>query len=298
MDRLQDHRGDPGGDGSMKGYNIRLRPDKDVVAEKLRIGQIRALVVRPKASAAAAAPGVLWIHGGGYITGLKEMIYMSRAMDLVKKFGAVVVAPNYRLAIKAPYPAALQDCYQTLCYMKANARQLGIDPDRIIVGGESAGGGLCAALCMLARDRGKVKIAFQLPLYPMMDNLDTDSSRDNRGKVWNTRRNHFGWRIYLRGKAKKKVSPYAAPARQTDYSGLPPAYTFVGDGEPFYAETLAYVEHLNKAGVPAHADVWHSNMHAFDMLRPDLPESQLAIRRFQEAVACLLAQKEEGGSVL
>ena len=282
----------------MKEYNIRLRPDKDVVAEKILIGQIRALVVRPKESAAAVAPGVLWIHGGGYITGLKEMIYMSRAMDLVKKFGAVVIAPNYRLAIKAPYPAALQDCYQTLCYMKANARQLGIDPDRIIVGGESAGGGLCAALCMLARDCGKVKIAFQLPLYPMMDNLDTDSSRDNHGKVWNTRRNHFGWRMYLRGKAKKKVSPYAAPARQTDYSGLPPAYTFVGDGEPFYAETLAYVENLKKAGVPAHVDVWHSNMHAFDMLRPDLPESQLAIMRFQEAVACLLAQKEQGGSVL
>ena len=90
--------------------------------------------------------------------------------------------------------------------------------------------------------------------------------------------------MYLRGNAKKKVSPYAAAARQTDFSGLPPAYTFVGDREPFCAETLAFVRKLKEAGVPAEADVWHSDMHAFDMLRPDLPESRKATRRFREAL--------------
>ena len=263
-------------------YRICLRPDSEVRTENIRIGRVPALVIRPKRPT-KGAPGILWIHGGGYILGMKEMVYMSRAMDLVKKFGAVVVAPGYRLAFRAPYPAALQDCYKTLLYIKKHAGKLGININQIMVGGESAGGGLCAALCMLARDKGQVQIAFQMPLYPMLDNRDTESSKDNHGKVWNTRRNHFGWRMYLRRRAKQAVSPYAAPARQTDYRGLPPAYTFVGDGEPFYAETLAYVRNLKEAGVAASADVWHSDMHAFDMLRPDLPESREAIRRFEES---------------
>ena len=262
--------------------NIRLRPDADVRAETIKIGKMSALVVRPK-EPVPDAPGVLWIHGGGYITGLKEMVYMSRAIDLVKEFHAVVICPDYRLAIRHPYPAALKDCYRALIYMKEHAEELGINRNQLMVGGESAGGGLTAALCMLARDKGTVNIAFQMPLYPMLDNLDTESSRDNHGRVWNTRRNHFGWRMYLRGNAKKKVSPYAAAARQTDFSGLPPAYSFVGDGEPFCAETLAFVRKLKEAGVPAEADVWHSDMHAFDMLRPDLPESRKAIQRFREA---------------
>ena len=251
--------------------------------ERIKIGRIPAVVVRPR-EGVENAPGVLWIHGGGYITGLKEMVYMSRAVDLVKGFGAVVICPDYRLAIQVPYPAAIQDCYKTLLYMKDHAGELGFDKNQIMVGGESAGGGLCAALCMLARDRGTVNIAFQMPLYPMMDNLDTESSRDNHGKVWNTKRNHFGWRMYLRERAGKKVSPYAAPARQTNWKGLPPAYTFVGDGEPFYAETVEFVRRLREAGVEAGVDVWHSDMHAFDMLTPEEPESRKAIRRFRQVV--------------
>lgn len=263
---------------------IRLWPDREIHAETIRIGKVPAIIVRPKVPV-KKAPGVLWIHGGGYILGMKEMVYMSRAIDLVKTFGAVVISPGYRLAFQAPYPAALQDCYRTLLYMKAHAGELGINKDQIMVGGESAGGGLCAALCMLARDKGKVNIAFQMPLYPMLDNLDTESSRNNHGKVWNTRRNHIGWRMYLRKSAKKKVSPYASPARQINWKGLPPAYTFVGDGEPFYVETLEFVRCLQEAGIEAKADVYHVNMHAFDMLRPDLPESVEAVRKFEEAFA-------------
>ncbi len=262
-------------------YRIRLKADDDIAAENIMIGRVPALVIRPK-EPVREAPGILWIHGGGYILGMKEMVYMSRAVDLVKKFGAVVVSPGYRLAFWKPYPAALQDCYKTLLYMKAWARELGINKNQIMVGGESAGGGLCAALCMLARDKGSVNIAFQMPLYSMLDNFDTESSENNRGKIWNTRRNHFGWKMYLRRRAGTSVSPYAAPAGQTNWKGLPPAYTFVGDGEPFYSETLTFVKNLQEAGVEARADVYHSDMHAFDMLRPDLPESRRAISRFEE----------------
>ena len=251
---------------------IKLIPDKNLCVQKIRVGRVPVLILRP-AKQPDGNIGLLWIHGGGYITGMKEMVYMSRAIDLVMGYGVTVYSPGYRLAWQKPYPAAVNDCYQVLEYM--------IDKeDTLMVGGESAGGGLAVAVCMMARDRG-IDVAYQIPLYPMISNIDTESSKDNHGKVWNTRRNHIGWRFYLRGKAKKRVSPYAAPANQSDYSNLPPCYTFVGDGEPFYSETLQYVENLKKAGVEAKADVYHTDIHAFDMLQDD-DLSREAIESFNQ----------------
>ena len=257
---------------------FKFKPDNDVKVKKLRIGKIPALVLRP-AKIAGKRIVVLWIHGGGYITGMKEMVYMGRAMDLVKNYGVTVFSPGYRLAWFKPYPAAVNDCYEVLEYIDKHRNKL--KADLVMVGGESAGGGLAAAVCMMARDRG-IKVDFQMPLYPMISNIDTDSSRDNHGKVWNTRKNHIGWRIYLRKDAKKKVSPYASASQQTNYLGLPPCYTFVGDGEPFYRETLDYVAALKAAGVEAKVDVYKTNVHAFDMLRPDDKLSKKAIRKFNE----------------
>ncbi len=249
--------------------------------EKAKAGRVPLLIMRPR-DGAKDAPGVLWIHGGGYATGMKEMALVSRAAPLVSKYGAVVISPGYRLSWYKPYPAALLDCYEALRYLRTHAESLGISPDRIMVGGESAGGGLAAALCMYARDLGEIKVSFQMPLYPMLDNFDTDSSKNNHGRGWNTRRNHMAWRLYLRRNAKKGVSPYASPSRQSDYSGLPPAYTFVGDGEPFYSETLAFVKALNDAGVPASCDVYHTDLHAFDLLESKSSLAGQAQAAFEE----------------
>ena len=262
---------------------IRLRPDSSLRAARIRIGRVPVLVLHP-AGRPSIPISVLWIHGGGFITGMKEMVYMSRAADLVKKYGVTVYSPGYRLAWRKPYPAAVKDCYQVLKYMAGRE-------ETIMVGGESAGGGLAAAVCMMARDKG-IHVSFQMPLYPMISNIDTESSKDNHGRVWNTRRNHFGWRVYLRKNAGKKVSPYAAPAWQTDYRNLPPCYTFVGDGEPFYAETLQYVENLRKAGVEASVDVYHTDMHAFDMLRDD-DVSREAIKKFEQQFETVLKRLNE-----
>ena len=263
-----------------------MKPDKDVLVSTIRIptanGSIPALVLSPKGGAQNAA-GILWIHGGGYITGMKEMVHMSRAVDLVKRFGAVVVSPGYRLAILRPFPAAAEDCYSALVYLKNHAQEFGIRRDQIMVGGESAGGGLCAAVCLMARDRKSINIAFQMPLYPMLDDRDTESSRNNHGKIWNTRKNHLAWRLYLCGTPKMQVPAYAAPARTEDFSDLPPAYTFVGDGEPFYVETLHYIENLKRAGIPADVDVYHTDIHAFDMMRPELEISEVATEKFNQA---------------
>ena len=246
--------------------------------------KMKVLVLKPTKNKKSKekTPCILWIHGGGYRTGMAEMIYMSRAISLVKKYGAVVVTPEYRLSHVAPYPAALEDCYATLKYIKEHEKELRINPSQIMVGGESAGGGMTVALCMYARDKGEVNIAFQMPLYPMLDDRDTESSKDNHAPVWNTKRNHKAWKLYLGKRWNKDVPVYAAPARQTDYTNLPPAYTFVGDMEPFYCETLTYIENLKKAGIKAKVDIYPNCFHAFDMLLPFLKVSKRAIKRFEK----------------
>ena len=243
---------------------------------------IKILIFRPASAKKepVQTPGVLWIHGGGYATGMAEMAYFSRPLALVKKYGAVVVCLSYRLSIEAPYPAALEDCHAALCWVKDHAGELGINSSRIMVGGESAGGGLTAALCMYARDRGSVNIAYQMPIYPMLDDRDTDSSRDNHALVWNTKRNHAAWKLYLKGLTD--IPPYAAPARQTDYANLPPAYTFVGDIEPFYCETLRYIENLQAAGVEADVDVYPDWFHGYDLYFPFKKKAKSAIAAFEE----------------
>lgn len=257
----------------MKAYTVR----------KINNRGMNMLVLQPTANRKPKdkTPGILWIHGGGYVVGMARMIYISRALNLVKKYGAVVVTPEYRLAGKSPYPAALEDCYSALKYLKIHADELGCNRDQIMVGGESAGGGLTAALCMYARDKGEIKIAFQMPLYPMIDNRDTESSRDNHGISWNTKYNHAAWKIYLRN-IDGNPPPYAVPARQANFKELPPAYTFVGSKEPFYCETISFIKNLKAAGVPAHADVYPTGFHAFDMLLPFLKSSKQAIKAFEK----------------
>ena len=270
-----------------------MLPDRDILVRTIRIpaahGSIPALLLLPR-TAPVEATGVLWLHGGGYAVGMKEMVHMSRAVGLVKRFGAVVLAPGYRLSLQSPYPAAMEDCYTALLYLKEHAAALGVRPDQLMVGGESAGGGLCAAVCIRARDTGDVSVAFQMQLYPMLDDRDTETSRDNHGRGWNTRRNHLAWRLYLRGTDRARLSPYAAPARLTDFAGLPPAYSFIADGEPFYAETVRYFDRLRAAGIPAELDIYHTDLHAFDMMRPRDAQSIAAAEAFERRFAAAQAR--------
>ena len=228
---------------------------------------MKLIVLRYSAGRRGLLPGILWIHGGGYTHGRAAMVHCTMGRALAKRYGGVVVSPEYRLAGQAPYPAALEDCWAALRYLWDHAAELSVDRSRLIVGGESAGGGLAAALCQYARDRGEVPVAFQIPLYPMLDCEDTPSSRDNHARGWDTEKNHRGWRAYL-GElwGTDRVPPYASPSRAADYRGLPPCYTYVEDGEPFYDETLTYVRRLNEAGVEARADVFHGRTHGFDAL--------------------------------
>ena len=229
-------------------------------------GGISAILMRPEETD-RPVPGILWIHGGGYVTGMAAMVHYTMGHVLAEHFGCVLVAPDYRLALKSPYPAALEDCYAALKFLYSHAEELGVDRSRIIVGGESAGGGLAAAVCICARDRGEIPVSFQIPLYPMLDCKDTPSVVVSHGKVWDTERNHKGWAAYLGDLyGTDRIPKYASPSRETNYAGLPPCYTYVLDGEPFYNETITYVRNLQAAGIDAHVDVFHGDMHAFDAL--------------------------------
>lgn len=243
-------------------------------------GKIRLLILRP-ANLTEKTTGVLWLHGGGYATGMAEMVFFTRAKALAKKYGCVVVAPSYTLSWRKPYPAAAEDSYEALLYMKEHAGEMSIRADQIMVGGESAGGGLTAVVCLMARDRGEVHVAFQMPLYPMLDDRDTESSRDNHAPVWNTKRNHAAWKMYLKG-IRGETPAYAAPARAESLLGMPPCYTFVAEEEPFYCETLDYVKRLQKAGVTARVDVYKGGCHAFDMMRPWKKISKAAVAAFEK----------------
>ena len=251
---------------------------------RIQVGShsIQLLILCPKERSGESVPGVLWIHGGGYQSLSAKTVFFTRALSLTVKYGAVLVAPDYRLSKKHPYPAALHDCYTALLYLKEHTEELGVRSDQIMVGGESAGGGMAVALCMLAHDRGDVNIAYQMPLYPMLDDRDTSSSSDNHAPNWNTKRNHQAWKRYLRDAyGTDMVSEYAAPARREDLHGMPPCYTFVGDIEPFYCETLEYVRRLREAGVEASCDVYPNWFHAYDLLFPGKKVVQEAINRFE-----------------
>ena len=215
-------------------------------------------------------PGVLWIHGGGYAIGIPEQDE-GFIKGFVNKFGCTVVAPDYTRSTDAPYPAALEDCYEALLWMKEHADELLVRSDQLTVGGDSAGGGLTAALTIYARDKGEVAISYQMPLYPMLDDrMITPSSQNNDAPVWNTKSNENGWKLYLREMyGKDHVPAYAAPARLTDYSNLPPAFTFVGSVEPFRDETVAYMKQLKNAGIPVRYKVFRGCFHAFDLMAPN-----------------------------
>lgn len=240
--------------------------------------KLRICIFKPK-KACKDVPGILWIHGGGYSMGSPE-----ESQIMIERFIAardcVVVAPDYRLSGEAPYPAALLDCYEALLWLKNHCRELGVKENQIMAGGDSAGGGLTAAVTLYARDKKEVAIAFQMPLYPMIDDrMTNESARNNNAPIWNSEQNYNGWRMYLGQLFEKPDVPYyAAPARAEDLRGLPPAVTFVGDLEPFRDETVQYVEKLKKAGVPVEFELFKGCYHAFEQMCPQAKISRRAIR--------------------
>lgn len=257
------------------------RPPADITIEDRSIPgppgdpAVRVRIYRPQ-NVKRPAPALLWIHGGGFLMGNPEQDERS-SLAYARALGIVVVAVDYRLAPEHPFPAPLEDCYAALRWLHGQAGSLGADADRIAIGGASAGGGLTAGLALLAHDRGEVRPVFQLLIYPMLD--DRSALRRDFGgarhRIWNARSNVYGWRSYLAVEpGGAEVSPYAAPARRQDLSGLPPAWLGVGTFDLFHDEDLAYAKRLGDSGVPCEVQIVPGAFHAFDILFPKTAVAQ------------------------
>jgi len=246
---------------------------------------LRVRIYEPKEKS-ETLPGFLWIHGGGYVLGNPEGDDLL-CQRYVLEANCVVVSVDYRLAPEHPYPAPLEDCYAALQWFAKHADELGVDRTRIGIGGASAGGGLTAGLSLLARDRKGPEICFQMPLYPMIDDRNNSpSSLEITGHmVWNHDLNEKGWSMYLNGEnGTDNVPPYAAAARETDFSGLPFTYTCVGQLDPFRDETLDYVTRLCRAGVDVEFHLYPGCYHGFENFTPNAAVSQRATNEYVGAV--------------
>ena len=215
-------------------------------------------------------PALYWIHGGGYVMG--DIEQDDRLMrQRVKRIGCVAVSVDDRLAPEHPVPAPVEDCYAGLKWLFRHTDELGVEPSRIAIGGASGGGGLTAGLALLIRDRGEVRVAFQLLIYPMIDDRNATAAAHaiTDARVWNRESNLLGWKAYLgRDGGGPDVSPYAAAARATDLTNLPPAYIPVGALDLFVDENIEYAQRLIQAGVPTELHVYPGAFHGFDLFAP------------------------------
>ncbi|MGA5899187.1 alpha/beta hydrolase [Streptomyces venetus] len=240
---------------------------------------ISLLICRPTAPATSGArPLIYHVHGGGMVLG-DNRAGVDGPLAWAEELDAVVVSVEYRLAPEHPYPAPIEDVYAGLLWTADHAAELGADPERIVVAGASAGGGLCAALTLLTRDRKGPQPIGQVLLCPMLDDRnDTPSTYQMAGLgVWDRTANETGWTALLgERRGGPDVPAYAAPARAEDLSGLPPAFLDVGSAETFRDEVVAYASRIWQAGGVAELHVWPGGFHGFDGFAPQAALSQSA----------------------
>lgn len=231
-------------------------------------------------------PALLWIHGGGYVVGSIEGTdpMVSR---LAQSLGCLIVAVNYRLAPENPYPAPLEDCYTALAWVFNHAQALGVDIDRIAVGGLSAGAGLAAGLALQARDRGEYSVLFQFLLCPMLDPLRESGTvielEDPR--LWSWQDNRNGWQAYLGERLERNDIPhYASPLRADDLRRLPAAYIYVGTHDIFIDENIQYAKQLSVAGNTVELHTIAGASHGFEFMAPEAGISKRAWKSHEAAL--------------
>jgi len=249
---------------------------------------VRIVVYRPSPSQ-ANSPALLHVHGGGMVMGRPEMRH-ANLVAVARNQGCIVASVDYRLAPESPFPAAVKDCYAALKWLSADAGKLGVDPSRIAIAGESAGGGVAAGTALLARDRGGPHLVGQMLTYPMLDDR-TMAAQPRAGEfVWGAASNRFSWRALLADKfGAENVSPYAAPARARDLTGLAPTFLAIGTLDLFLDENVDFARRLTRAGVPMELHVYPGAFHAFDAA-PDAAVTHAFKRAWFAALAKLFSK--------
>jgi acetyl esterase/lipase len=241
-------------------------------------------IYRPRTSADAPRPCVYEIHGGGFVLGSIDMMD-PWCQQVAAEMGSVVVSVEYRLAPEHPFPAGVEDCYAGLCWVAENAAALGVDPQRIAIAGQSAGGGLAAGTALMARDRGGPSLCFQLLEIPELDcRLETPSMRAfTDTPLWNLPNAEWSWRHYLGPDHAGEVPPYASPSLADDLSGLPPAYVSTMEFDPLRDEGIDYATRLLQAGVSVELHSYAGTFHGSALL----PTAEPSRRNMEEVLAVL-----------
>jgi triacylglycerol lipase len=251
--------------------------------------EIMLHIYRPR-EAARPLPCIYHIHGGGYVAGKAKDLEPAHR-PLAALLGCAIISVDYRLAPETPFPGPVEDCYAGLAWTFANAAAIGVDTTRLGVMGESAGGGLAAALALLARDRDEYHLVFQHLIYPMLDDRTcANPPHPYAGEfLWHAHNNRFGWASLLgQAPGEEGVSAYAAPARATELAGLPPTFISTGALDLFVEEDVDYARRLLRAGVPTELHVYPGAFHAFDMMEGAAVAAQ-ARRDSRAALARFLA---------
>lgn len=252
------------------------------------VGLVASVLAR--ADRSEVGPGIYHIHGGGMIAG-DRWTGVSTILPWIIDHDAVAVTVDYRIAPEFPDPYPVEDCYAGLVWTAEHAIELGIDLDRLIIAGASAGGGLAAGTALLARDREGPRLSGQVLMCPMLDDRDQTASSaqfDSKG-IWIRSSNVTGWAALLGDRrGTDDVSIYAAPARAADLSGLPPTFIDCGSAEVFRDEDIAYATGLWCAGVQAELHVWPGGFHGFDVIAPHTALAHAATATRNAWVAKLL----------
>ncbi len=290
-----------------------------VTVEVRPVGAASVRIYRPAELLSDGA--VLWIHGGGFVIGTAQMDD-ARCSRNALEFGVVVVSIDYRLAPEHPFPAPLDDCFAAWTWLQEHADGLGVDPHRVVVGGESAGGGLAATLVQRIHDSGGPQPTAQLLVYPMLD--DRTAARTEldavKHRLWNNRANRAGWTAFLGhepgrhepadpetgrpetdraetgGPATEPVAEYAVGARRSDLAGLPPAWIGVGEVDLFHDEDRDYSERLVAAGVPCEFVAVPGAPHGFVSTAPKATASVDFERRIDEFLRTYLSRVPDANS--
>ena len=251
---------------------------------------VTLIICRPT-GVTGPAPALYYTHGGGMVAGTSRDA-LDSVLDLAQPLGAAVVSVEYRLAPETPHPGPVEDCYAGLSWAAEHAAELGIDDERIVLVGGSAGGGIAAALALMARDRGAPTLAGQLLMCPMLDDRNDSPSVQQMAhlRMWNRSDNELGWTALLgESRGGPDVSAYAAPARASDLTGLPPTFIDVGSADTFRDEDVDFASRICLAGGVAELHVWPGGFHGFDGMVPGAALSRAAVAARASWLARLLA---------